>query len=65
MSLCYLLEGKQNRQIAEQLGLQGVTVKMYKKHGKTKQGASNLIKPKLAGRALCMLAELDAAKEPV
>lgn len=60
-----LLEGKQNRQIAEQLGLQDVTVKLHKKHVMTKLGASNLIHLLMAGRALGMLTELDAANVPV
>lgn len=59
-----LLEGKQNRQIAELLGLQDVTVKMHKKQVMTKLGASNLIHLVMAGRALGMLAELDTAQVP-
>ncbi|WAJ38930.1 LuxR C-terminal-related transcriptional regulator [Pseudomonas sp. GOM7] len=59
-----LLEGQQNRQIAQRLGLQDVTVKMHKKHVMTKLGASNLIHLFVAGRALGMLPQLDAVAEP-
>lgn len=59
-----LLEGQQNRQIAQLLGLQDVTVKMHKKHVMTKLGASNLIHLFVAGRALGMLPQLDAVAEP-
>ena len=53
-----------DRQIAQLLGLQDVTVKMHKKHVMTKLGASNLIHLFVAGRALGMLPQLDAVAEP-
>ncbi|WAF88251.1 response regulator [Metapseudomonas otitidis] len=59
-----LLEGRQNRDIAQQLGLQDVTVKMHKKHVMTKLGASNLIHLLVAGRTLGMLPQFDPVAEP-
>lgn len=59
-----LLEGRQNRDIAQQLGLQDVTVKMHKKHVMTKLCASNLIHLLVAGRTLGMLPQFDPVAEP-
>lgn len=59
-----LLEGRQNRDIAQQLGLQDVTVKMHKKHVMTKLGASSLIHLLVAGRTLGMLPQFDPVAEP-
>ncbi|MDD0842720.1 response regulator [Pseudomonas sp. Gutcm_11s] len=55
-----LLRGHLNKEIASELGLQEVTVKVHKKHIMTKLRTKTLVDLLMVGRALGMLPELHA-----
>ena len=59
-----LVRGRQNKQIAAELGLQEVTVKVHKKHIMTKLGAKTLVDLLLVGRVLGMLPDFNPQAEP-
>jgi FixJ family two-component response regulator len=59
-----LLRGHLNKEIASQLGLQEVTVKVHKKHIMTKLAARTLVDLLMAGRVLGMLPEPHQHAEP-
>ncbi|WP_068826190.1 response regulator [Pseudomonas sp. BMS12] len=59
-----LIRGHQNKQIAADLGLQEVTVKVHKKHIMTKLGARTLVDLLMVGRVLGMLPDFHPQAEP-
>lgn len=59
-----LVSGRQNKQIAADLGLQEVTVKVHKKHIMTKLGARTLVDLLLVGRVLGMLPDFHLHAQP-
>ncbi|HSC80882.1 MAG TPA: response regulator [Chitinolyticbacter sp.] len=60
----HLLRGQLNKDIARDLGLQEVTVKVHKKHIMTKLRAKTLVDLLLVGRVLGMLPTLGQYAEP-
>ena len=59
----HLLRGRLNKEIASELGLQEVTVKVHKKHIMTKLGARTLVDLLMAGQALDLLPTLHQHAE--
>lgn len=59
-----LIRGRLNKEIAGELGLQEVTVKVHKKHIMTKLAARTLVDLLMVGRVLGMLPELHQHAEP-
>lgn len=59
-----LIRGRLNKEIAGELGLQEVTVKVHKKHIMTKLAARTLVDLLMVGRVLDMLPELHQHAEP-
>lgn len=59
----HLLRGRLNKEIASELGLQEVTVKVHKKHIMTKLGTRTLVDLLLVGRVLDMLPTLHQHAE--
>ena len=59
-----LIRGRLNKEIAAELGLQEVTVKVHKKHIMTKLAARTLVDLLMVGRVLDMLPDLHQHAEP-
>lgn len=59
-----LLRGKLSKEIAIELGLQEVTVKVHKKHVMTKLGTRTLVDLLLVGRTLGMLPDIHQQAQP-
>lgn len=59
-----LLRGKLSKEIASELGLQEVTVKVHKKHVMTKLGTRTLVDLLLVGRTLGMLPDIHQQAQP-
>lgn len=59
-----LLRGKRSKEIASELGLQEVTVKVHKKHVMTKLGTRTLVDLLLVGRTLGMLPDIHQQAQP-